>query len=785
MSNDIPTRPEDLRPYTAAGYTLIPLFRWDRTSTHKNGKPRQDGKRPMDNDWTRKPYQNAKAITHMEGGSNVGVRLEASQLVIDVDPRNMPDGRDTFTELCEAVGLDPDLYPKVETGSGGLHVYMRKPADVSVLDSLEGYDGVEFKTKGRQVVAAGSKHPDGGMYDWDFLAPDLSEAGEAPERLLSLIRRPARVHALGGGGGEYDQVEVARMLDALDPEDFRDHGDWLTLMMSCHHASGGDARSEFIEWSTRDPEFQDDGWIIGRRWDSLHREKDGPTVTHRTLHKLLRDAGKGEVIPTIAAADDFDDDLELPGEEFDLDTPEHERKGPMARMNDRYWAVRNGGKFRIMFEEDDPSERRTKWVSMDKTNFVDYLSNKKVEKLDKKGEPTVVPLSKEWLEWGHRRTAQGVIFDPQRDYPGYLNLWRGWGVDPRPGDWSLMRELIRDVLCDGDEESGEFVIKWMAYMVQKPWEPPGVAICFHGDKGTGKSTLGEALVEMCGRHGLQVTSPRHVTGDFNSHLMDCVMLFADEAIAPSDKKGQASLKALITERHMAYEQKFMDMKTGVNRLHVMIASNDDWFVNASATDGERRYFVARVNNDRQGDIGFFGRLRAQMYEKGGLEAMLHDLQLLDISGWQPRGSIPNSTALAEQKLRNLEPVAAWWFNALDAGTLPFPVTDEEALPSWEEGEVRAFFQDMKDSFEQHCQRTKINPGANNRSIDRYFWAEMRKVCPNMKSGQELRDIIPEDRFDISPAGNSSPPRARCRVIPSLAECREYFEHALSSPVDWN
>jgi hypothetical protein len=768
---------EALKEYQKAKYTLLPLHKWDKTSTYK-GKERQDGKRPIDRDWTNRPYNNATTIKHAQTGGNVGVRLTAEQLVIDVDPRNMPEGRDTFKELCEAIKLVPDDYPQVKTGSGGLHVYMRKSADVPVVDSIEGYDGVEFKTKGRQVVAAGSKHPNGNMYEWDFLGPNLEDADQAPDRLMALIRRPSRISSGPSGGGEHTQEEIATMLDELDPTDFRDQSAWLELMMACHHASGGDARSEFIDWSTRDPQYSADSWIVGRRWDSLHRDK-GSGVTYRTLHKVMRDKGKQSAIPQVKAEDDFEDDLDLPGDENEFEIPEHERKGPMTRLNERLWAVMDGGKFRIMYEHFNPSTQRMEWVSATKNNALDMYANRKVEKINMKGEPVVVPVLEEWMQWGHRRTAQGVVFDPERDHKGFLNLWQGWAVDPAPGDWSLTEELIHEVLCNGDSVQSKFVMDWIAYMVQKPWDPPEVAICFRGDKGTGKSTLGEALVKLSGRHGIQVTSPRHVMGNFNIHLMDCIMLFADEAVRPTDKAGQAALKALITERQMAYEAKGIDLKTGINRIHVMMASNDDWFVDASAVDGERRYFVAEANNKRQRDTKFFGALKNQLYNKGGLAAMLHDMQLRDISGWAPRGNVPVTTALTEQKARNLEPVGQWWFNILDEGAMPCPLTNDD--DDWDLGAIRVFNEDLKGSFEDFCRKNRLSPGSMNKSMDRYFWGELKKYCPSFT---EKRDKIPEDRFDIAPV-SSSDNRARCKAFPSMSECRMGFEAVLGGKFNWN
>lgn len=292
----------------AAGYLSV-----------SKGKRRKRGKSPVHSNWTKKPYMSADQVTHMEAGDNVGVRLRAGEMVLDVDPRGFPDGQtlaspiNPYVELVLWTGMNPDLYPTVVTGSGGLHVYMSKPEGVSTKDSLnERFPGVEFKSLGRQVVAPGSIHPDTlKTYVWKAGTSELDAFGvdAAPDALVDLIRRPTGSAATGGG--EHDQEELAGMLELLDPEDFRDHESWLTLMQACHHATAGDGRDEFVEWCTRDPDHADHGTLVGLRWDSLHADnQDGNRVTYRTLHKIMRDAGHGENIPQPTALQDFGEDLD-------------------------------------------------------------------------------------------------------------------------------------------------------------------------------------------------------------------------------------------------------------------------------------------------------------------------------------------------------------------------------------------------------------------------------------------------------------------------------------------
>jgi hypothetical protein len=80
----------------------------------------------------------------------------------------------------------------------------------------------------------------------------------------------------------------------------------------------------------------------------------------------------------------------------------------------------------------------------------------------------IVPKSTAWLQHPkrHQRLDPGVIFDPGApERPGALNLWRGFEVEPKKGDWSLMQDHILNILCDGNQEHYEHVLNWLAFNV--------------------------------------------------------------------------------------------------------------------------------------------------------------------------------------------------------------------------------------------------------------------------------------------------------------------------------
>lgn len=695
-----PTPSFDVDGLIRAGLTLIPLHRWDA----RDEKGRQRGKSPRDGAWQARDYDSREVVEQARrDGRNVGVRLPPTWMVLDVDPRNFggkddPDnaaGRDPLAELARDARLDLSACPHVVTGSGGHHYYFRKPADVQLLDSLEGYPGVEFKSHGRQVVAPGSVHPNGRRYEWDDLAPFPVEAPPVPDALLRLIRRPMRAHGEAAGFGELTPEMLAETLDQLDPEAFAEHDKWRDLMMACHHATAGEGRQEFIDWSTQDPKYRDDAWVIGRRWDSLHATagKGGRPITVKLLHKFVQEVG-GHVA-RVDAADDFDawedpEDLGCGVDDAELrEPPKLEGKAAvLEEMNAQHCVVMENGKFRVFTEEFDPVLGRHFYQRSTKEDFQNLYCNSFVEQVNDR--PTT--RAQFWLKHPQRRQYKGVIFDPSGDHAGWLNLWRGWAVDPAPGDWSLLDRLIREVLTDGDPQGYRYVLNWMAAMFQRPSEAAEVAIAFKGAKGTGKGTLGRVLQHIAGAHGLHISSPEHITGRFNSHLQNCICLFADEAFWAGDKSGEAKLKALVTEPTVAYEGKGRDAVMGKNLIHIVMASNSDWVVPAGL-DGERRFAVFEVNDSRKDDHAFFDALNRQL-DNGGRAAFLHDMLARDIRGWHPRKDIPQNSALADQKLRGMDVEHSWWYSLLYAAELPG--YDEER--DWLAGEVELDKADLYDSY---------------------------------------------------------------------------------------
>lgn len=291
-----------IKPYIDAEADLIPLHVWNKQTIRK-GKVQKRGKTPIDGDWTSTDKDIKRTLGLANKGHNIGYRLNEEDLVIDIDHRNFKAGEDSLVNLCKFLGVDNlhDICPTVITGSGGYHYYMLKPANIIFKEMHDDFPGIEFKTKGRQVVAAGSKHPNGEIYVWDDFCPELTERPEVPGRLIKLLKREAPKHQADAGTLSPQQLE--RLLDQIPIEDFSTNDTWFPIMCAAHHGTKGAGIEEFVEWSCGDMEFEEDAELIKARWDSLGGK--GLNYTVNTLFKTVLSYGGDTSI--VSAQSDFDD----------------------------------------------------------------------------------------------------------------------------------------------------------------------------------------------------------------------------------------------------------------------------------------------------------------------------------------------------------------------------------------------------------------------------------------------------------------------------------------------
>lgn len=336
---------------------------------------------------------------------------------------------------------------------------------------------------------------------------------------------------------------------------------------------------------------------------------------------------------------------------------------PVSAINRDYFAATEGGRVTYYREEPDGSV-----TPMNAEAFAFELATRKVELTDAKGNSREVPAIEVWKRSPRRRFyPRGFVLDPTftRD-EGRYNLWRGFGVREEPGDWSLIRAHVEDVLAGGDSTLADYIIRWTAWKFQNPGAVPRVALAFRGEEGVGKGFYLNGLGIIFGHHALRVHNMNGVSGRFNAHMRHLCYLFADE-VSVVDEEQEGALKGIITEPRLPIEGKGKDIIQAENHLAVAMASNRKWMIPAGV--GARRFAVFSVSDKRKGDADYFSRLFAQA-NAGGWAAMLHDLRRMELGTWHPEAHRPNTEALADQQLRSLRGLERIVADFLLSGEVP-------------------------------------------------------------------------------------------------------------------
>jgi hypothetical protein len=435
--------------------------------------------------------------------------------------------------------------------------------------------------------------------------------------------------------------------------------------------------------------------------------------------------------------------------------PEESTDAYVDRLNERHAIVRVGVKTAIL---DEQPGQPPQFMRVEDFHLWHANDEVQVGKLK-------TTVSRLWIKHPLRRQYQRVVFDPQDNNPDHFNMWRGFSVKPDPNK-SCAKFLahIRDNICTGDQDHYMWVLGFLAHMVQRPWEKPGVALVLRGKEGVGKGFLAHWIGRLSPQHYVAVSKSVHLTGRFNSHLQQALLVFVDEAFWAGDKQGQGALYPLVTDAELLVEPKFLPPFMVKSLMRFIIASNEKWVVPAGVN--ARRWCVLDVSDSKMNDRAYFSAIDAEM-KNGGLDALMQTLMTFDLSTVDVF-TAPKTAALLEQKIESLPPHERWWFECLQEGRIENPddnvFTKGQGWPA--EIEKPRIWQSYALWADRHNIRSRLWPSAQ-----LHKWLD-----PLMPDSTEQRPRKKGER--------EKDKRERIVILPSLEECRSAYAARIGQPVDW-
>ena len=205
------------------------------------------------------------------------------------------------------------------------------------------------------------------------------------------------------------------------------------------------------------------------------------------------------------------------------------------------------------------------------------------------------PFVKRWLDDEEKRTYRTMGVYPKECPVDVYNKWEDFEINKKSipngeGDAQPFKDLLWD-LSGSEQNSYEYILKWLAYLVQYPEEKPQTAIGIKGKYGIGKNLLFGLVGEdiMGSKHYFETSNPLDdIFGTHATQHEGKKLIFVDEMEVSIQRKVSERMKAFITNKSLTINPKGIS-PYNVDHLAGYIFAGNGFLV--SVPEGDRRFVL--------------------------------------------------------------------------------------------------------------------------------------------------------------------------------------------------
>lgn len=432
-------------------------------------------------------------------------------------------------------------------------------------------------------------------------------------------------------------------------------------------------------------------------------------------------------------------------------------------VDSNFFVSQIGGKS-LIFREPKGGEEL---ISFTHKEFYYHYGHKVAKKVvRKKNGDLAVNEVNYFLEWkNHKNRRQynlGLKFYPgqlsEYESVSYYNSWRGFPIEGKNGEFPKIEYHLKHVWCRDNIEHYNYLIAWLADIIQNPTEKKGTALVVKGGKGSGKSIIFEELLnKIFGYTYVKIDKAEQITGKFNHHLHGKLFVVLEEAIWAGDKTAEGTLKSMITDTQFIIEGKGKDAEKSEAYFRIAFISNEKQAV--PATKDERRFFALKVSDEYRDNKKYFDELAGEI-KNGGVEAFMYHLQNLNIGNINLRKA-PITEALFEDILAKMETVERFLYDLLQDAF--YISVHNNNLPIWGEKITTQWLYDCFVNWEKDI-------------MSKHIYLPKHDITTRTKFIREINKIM---SFKSTKDGNLN-----AYIIPSKEVARKMFESKVKSKVVW-
>ena len=248
------------------------------------------------------------------------------------------------------------------------------------------------------------------------------------------------------------------------------------------------------------------------------------------------------------------------------------------------------------------------------------------------------------------------------------NLWTGFPIEDIPYNPNISIERILyhvQVMANHNRSMYDWILNWLAHIIQYPSRKSLVCPVFYGEQGTGKSTIAEfALQKIMGLEKMLITSePSKFAGRFTD-LHGKLLIVLNEASGESTFQISEILKDRITANTFPREKKGIDMEADAPVYdNYCFTTNNIGSVKCPRDD--RRFMPVEVDGTYKNSKKYFEPLYRDLKNDQVCRAFYEFLKTRDISQVHLSRDRPMTELRADMIGLNLNPYDAFLKKAVE------------------------------------------------------------------------------------------------------------------------
>lgn len=229
--------------------------------------------------------------------------------------------------------------------------------------------------------------------------------------------------------------------------------------------------------------------------------------------------------------------------------------------------------------------------------------------------------------------------------PTMLSLFNGYKYNILPDsqyDYKVIERyisFIKEVICDNDSEhTFNFILKWIAWIVQNPGKKAVTTLILKGLQGIGKNIFTDILSEMLdGYSETNLSDIAELTGQFNSVVEGRMLIVCNELQNAGENRyaNLESLKTVISEKKIRINEKCEPRRTAQNVANFIMLTNN--LRPVTIEPGTRRYCVLKVSGLHKDDDNYFRPLYQDNLNANFYDTLLTYFAKMDLTELNEEG----------------------------------------------------------------------------------------------------------------------------------------------------